>query len=143
MTALPDLIVRLEACEGPSRELDLEIERAKVGPDWDIYVVDAVPALLMSARAMMRPAGSADEGTHVRVGDYTSSVDSALTLVPEGWRVVFAQWDPEGAEVTLGTMLGAYAYHNETARTPALALCIASLRARLAQESDVQRLEGE
>lgn len=63
---------------------------------------------------------------------YTTSVDSALTLVPEGASKGLSQMDGRGrwnATVTVGS--GPFAhFHNGWANSAALALCIAALRAR-------------
>lgn len=76
-------------------------------------------------------------------GCYTRSVDFALTLVPEGFAVRdFSIWPKMRSTVTvLGAHLesdGLYWHHGGDGRweaegaTPALALCIAALKARAA-----------
>lgn len=79
---MKDLIAKLEAATGPSRELDAEIDCAVRFPD-------------------LRPARPDDHKEHQRsyppsagyiwcptgflmASSYTSSIDAALTLVPEG-----------------------------------------------------------
>lgn len=104
-----DLAARIEAAEGPSRELDREImERLKLKPD---YAAD------WGARGHDRPAPY----------PYTASVDAALMLVPEGW-FWMASTTPSGGYVRLQHpergLLFAYA------ATPALALAAAALRAK-------------
>lgn len=56
---------------------------------------------------------------------YTSSIDAAMTLVPEGWGWTLTHWGcfrlweiGDGMDVT------------SKAKTPALAICAAALRAR-------------
>lgn len=58
----------------------------------------------------------------LRVRPYTTSVDCALLLVPEGldWGV---DWRAGESDATVGEYLG-------QGRTPALSLCLAALRAR-------------
>ena len=97
-----DLIARLEAAEGPSRELDALIRCA----------------LFKKPSAFIKP--------------YTFSIDAALTLVPEGW-----EWTIESGghvELVKDRMRGPYIEGN--AVTPALAICIAALRALKGTDND-------
>ena len=102
MTDLETLIARLEAATEGSRELDGEIYSAMSGKATGLNNAD----------------------------DYTTSIDAALTLVPEGY-----DWD-------VGRLNGRYiadvsrkvseeGWLNQHARGPssALALCIAALKA--------------
>ena len=122
-----DLIARLESAAEGSRELDAEIwaclqgctsplEYEQVdhgGPAREAVICGSLAAWL-------------DEIPH-----YTTSLDAALTLVPEGkaWDCgYYPGYDNTGhAEVFLGSGDPAF---RAPAKTPALALCIASLRAR-------------
>ncbi len=71
-----------------------------------------------------------------RLGSFTTSIDAAMTLVPEGWEwlrkspetmTVYRPLDPMESK--------AWAKHIDgTGATPALALASASLRARITQE---------
>jgi hypothetical protein len=124
---LVDLIARLEKATRPDRVLDADIwesvGRAPVGQgfyrgssEWDRH--------LWFAPNLSVPIESPPS--------YTSSIDAALTLVPEGW-----EWalHAEGGlyRVEMGDpMIGLEGEH-ETA--PAIALCIAALKARLATSS--------
>lgn len=106
------LIERLEALTAPDREVDAEI--AKV---MDTTVV----------------RHHRESGTNITTTNchYTSSLDAALTLVPEGW-----EWLREHLE----TMCVYLPKHNDVNswdihitgahKTPAIALCIAALKAR-------------
>lgn len=68
---------------------------------------------------------------------FTASLDAALTLVPEGWRVYNLSQDPDqgmrwfagldAIPIRCGHWI---AYTNKRAPTPALALCVAALEAR-------------
>jgi hypothetical protein len=137
-----ELIARLEAATGPDRELDAEIAAvAKVnlppGCDW----------------AFKFPRWQADHSRHGRVnvignvngnGDYiaahfiaptyTASIDAALTLMPELWNYVIGS--PGIEETELDKWCVNIAMHPDDrgdltfAPTPALAICIAALKAR-------------
>ena len=105
MTALAALIAKLEAATEGSRELDAEIHDLQPKPK----VV--VPL------------------------DYTRGLDAALTLVPEGWTA----WElrSRGAKTRFSAEISRLEFKwiemvsNGTSVTPALALCIAALRARM------------
>jgi hypothetical protein len=61
---------------------------------------------------------------------YTASVDAALTLVPEGWKVSMLQEDAAEEEqwfCRLGQRRGRFGAPGTDGHAPALALCIASL----------------
>lgn len=120
-----ELITALETATGPCRELDAQIAMA----------AGIAPAVAF------RPCVSPDPGTFgVGAYDtwvaplYTASVDAALMLVPEGfcWEVRKG-YVPEatvwqiGCEYDEGS--GRTLPHAQ-APTPAIALCIAALRAR-------------
>jgi len=131
MTDLMELASRVEAAEGPDRELDNDI-----------------------ARWLMR-----DLNWHSSdcLGRYTASIDDAMTLVPEGWAIdKISMWpaSPEGASNAtepqssvsmVGTSLGRYGRRiiwghsgkdgrvEATSSTPARALTAACLRARAHQ----------
>ena len=107
-----ELIAALEAAEGPSRDLDIEIHKA-LGHD----------VILGAGKHPMNRTGGG------RVPRYTESIDAALSFTPEGWHwriesagdpyaaLSFPQTPWEAAEATA------------LAATPAIALCIANLRA--------------
>lgn len=121
MTA--DLIERLEAATEPSRELDKDIVCVKDGRNPADYRIDAQ--------------------FYFALPRYTSSIDAALTLVPGGmdWDVGYLnvngekpvahvmrqikhsdpEYDGDGAHYISFASKGA---------TPAIALCIAALKAR-------------
>jgi hypothetical protein len=66
---------------------------------------------------------------------YTSSIDAALTLVPEGygWHL----WSPDNWLPAAEVRNGERVYYGLTAQAglPAIALCIAALKAREAMET--------
>ena len=117
-----ELIAALEAATGPSRELDAEI--------W------------FSGAALVNgpvKKGFDDYGgahrTHWTKGsigiwddkllNYTASLDAALMLVPEGM-----MWDVESRNAAFVGFASAPVRQFVIGSTPAIALCIAALRAR-------------
>ena len=66
----------------------------------------------------------------VNLPHYTTSIDAALTLVPEGWVVSHAYWGRDKSAFCLTKEVGIYTEGQHAAATPALALCIAALKAR-------------
>lgn len=124
-----ELIEKLERADGPSRELDAEIAQTLSLP-WD-YAADWGP-----------------RGRDIQVAHrYTASIDAALTLVPEGWRIAgFVEYG-HGMKwkgriycalvpSDLSHLPRTYAAHSaaavrcDHAATPAIALCIAALKAK-------------
>ena len=120
------LIAKLEAADGPSRELDQEI---------GVSIGDRRPDhnwVLLRLGSYVADAGGWNE-TFWIADNYTSSIDAALTLVP-----AWCGWNVDGHRESIVTKnnvnsLGERedddwysAYH----KTPAIALCIAALKAR-------------
>ena len=105
---MSDLITRLEAATGPDRELDRAIAKA----------LGVMPLYQMRGQI-----GSSWP-------DFTDSIDAALTLVPEGYYPII-----DFAEVKCFIRDRNNFDHDPPAwcakaPTPALAICIAALRAR-------------
>lgn len=145
---IADLIERLEAASGGSKELDCRIHAA-IRPDYRI-MIDAG-----SVRPPVRPAswgpladlsldGWLDYEALARVigaSAYTTSLDAAITLLPEGFAIRdWMIWPGVPSELTIyGTTQfrkGHEYWHraedgrwSAKASTPALALCIAALKA--------------
>ena len=112
------LIEKLEAAAEGSRELDGDI-------------ADAI------GYTKPRDVGFGFVGgpTRAAAPHYTTSIDAALTLVPAGWRVDIFAWDSMEAECYLRDRDGQHpackwAECKWNLRIPALALCIAALKAR-------------
>lgn len=120
---MSDLIERLEAATGPCRELDA-----------------AILTQVMGYRDVYGDGTVFDRGNdgYWYVGEHsapqlpapTASIDAALTLVPEGcdWKVDTWKGKP-AAMVRVGTRHYQSGYADNPA-TPALAICIAALRAK-------------
>lgn len=144
MTA--DLIARLVALTGPDRETDAEIWADVNGlpKNWTIAMADkakaqGVGAVLDDIRKEQGGISwrSSHYGWDLGVAAYTASIDAAVALVERGlpradWRVTgypsrhlgLAEIRRRDADEFGPPALGA---------TPAIALCIAMLRAREAQ----------
>lgn len=114
---MEELIKRLEAATGPDRELDIAIDRA-LFPESYARPSDPTPVDLPedfgkdAMSMMMHPAPA-----------YTASIDAALTLVPEG-----ARWDVQRDRTAAFASIDGVT--TGRCATPAIALCIAALRAR-------------
>lgn len=117
MTTTQDGAERLlrlaDACEkatGPDRGLDCAISDAVQDREWET------------------------EGDRLF---YTASLDSAMTLVPEGLSVtLYAHGDNAHCDIYAGHPSRGLLAEVEMAATPALALCAASLRARSTEASN-------
>lgn len=131
------LAERVEKASGPDRELDCLIWCATSPSHFEYHGGDGVLAVV---------GGFAARLDWCDMPHPTSSLDAALTLVPEGWRVAYlGEWDNDalrargpwqailirpGQGDCFGPDLSPRCNH---AATPALALCAASLRALAAQ----------
>ena len=139
--ALSALLANLEAATGPSRELDAAIA---------VAIFRAAPGMDLRAEA----AGEdCEAGTYWLVGPswrslttsqrYSESLDAAMTLVPEGWHWTLSH-NGEGrpgehwyaASMCDAERVTKLAVEEQLALTPALALVIASIRARLAEQKE-------
>lgn len=130
MSAL-DLIAVLGKAEGPDRSLDLRIARDVLNSEPLGYAAGLRDELLL-----------VDGGRFGPWPRYTGSIDAALALVPEGFRVAVMEWDHEilrakGPWQAILTPVGGgdsiFAESQgrcDHALTPAIALCIAALKAR-------------
>ena len=116
---LIEIAERCEKATGPDREIDGRIHFATVlaepWPDDGMRLVAATEQF---------------EDSRDTVARYSSSLDAAMTLVPEGcaFEVTTTGFSPGASVVRPGVNEGAYA------ATPALALCAAALRARATQK---------
>ena len=114
---MTDLITELESAPEESRELDVAIARSlgrnTYGEDQEVTLADGNKTL--------EP-----------IPHYTTSLDAAVTLVPEEWH-----WEiTDIGTAWVGTHLTAQKVVKfaANAATPALALCIAALKARQADD---------
>jgi hypothetical protein len=112
-----ELIERLEALDGTDRNVDAALARLD---GWQEIANNGTWAKDYGGEVGVRYLISAP--------NFTGSLDAALTLVPEGHGAV------SGSMSTLGSSFRIekpYAFGN--AKLPAIALCIAALRARMSK----------
>lgn len=141
-----DLIERLEMATGPDRRLDFAIHNHLFPPD-PVRVTD-----------VKLPPGFGDDALSHAMDDrpsYTASIDAALTLVPEGFMAALAGpwvWSTEteraGQPIWEAAVTDEGSSFEESnisdltdfaisgqGSTPAIALCIAALKARTTNPS--------
>lgn len=121
------LIAALQKATVGSREIDADILRS-LAPDVKIalYCIGDEEPICFHGEPFVENRGE--------VPTYTTSIDAALALVPDGWNRRLSESDNhnwwvelrEGFETSYNRVI-----HAE-ARTAPLALCIAALKARLA-----------
>lgn len=125
-----ELIEKLERANGPSRELDAEIKAHVYGGtamqspfngNWCVYQAGASDP--RRDRVMERPRHVLHE---VWANDrYTASIDAAIGLVPEGWGWTLQS---DGGPGPMAFVKGCERY--QVGFTPAIAICIAALKAK-------------
>lgn len=116
MSGLSALIAKLEAATGPSRELDA----------------------LIWLRVVEKPSdGRRDRDMVGRSPAYTLFIDDAITLVPTGMEayVTLIRSGQGKAWVSAEPWNAPSAFDVLVYASPAIALCIAALRARLSMEA--------
>jgi hypothetical protein len=122
-TMLADLIARLEAATGPDRDLDLGILNALYGNDWR-WVDDEREWVTTDEYGVGAPGNPV-----CSLLPYTASLDAAMTLVPEGTAVVIG-WGQTPDTRPWARLAKPWNGADATGATPAIALCIAALKAR-------------
>lgn len=128
-----ELIKRLEAATGPDRDLDAHIAR-HVG-----FVFHT------NLNCWLPPRGFS---TSFGLLHFTSSIDSALTLVPEGWTQGRLAWPGYDHGILKGTARAEIHHEMSSGGGPKriafgaslpIALCIAALKARSHQRPEPSR----
>lgn len=130
--ALAELIARLEKATGPDRKIDVAIWELLANPDkyrrashWPRYS----DWESKSSSGAWEPFYPSLNALH-----YTASIDAALTLVPEPWRLQDIWQSDDGKSWHAGVRIpGLEVGSDEACATPAIALCIAALKARAAR----------
>lgn len=115
---MTDLIERLEAAEGPCRELMIDVGLAVFGKDPD------------SGDEYTYPEGAWFNSPWRRFGaliGVEAWEQAALVLVPEGWDYTLYS---RGEASVHRSKNGRRVFHDAKAQTPALSICIATLKAR-------------
>lgn len=121
-----DLIERLEKATGPDRELDALVHVIVMRSVWREHYriephMDGRCTVYLSNGGKYREASPA----------YTASLDAALKLVPEGWKISQLTWGSvEVAAELVKAELTHYTAGISLVDFPAIALCIAALKAR-------------
>ena len=132
---MTDLIARIEALDGPDREVDALIKAAVYGGvalqspfngEWCLYVDGTIDP--RGGKLLAQP-----RGVDWHNDRYTGSIDAAMTLVLEGYAATVTAFTNGAGKAVV--WIGSY---NEIMRasdgtegaTPALALCAEALRAR-------------
>ena len=138
---MKSLLSRLENAPEGSRELDALIEIAISDPDVMTfgggYGPNAKPATYNKASEIFKDGWEDWDSAARTIGApfYTTSLDAALTLVPEGWDHLVIKQDPSGTGVEVGnwrlTPEPHLTHHGEGAHfSIPLAIVLAILRAR-------------
>ena len=122
-----DLIERLEAATGPCRELDaaiaLEVDGGEIVWKMANYTMESYPARRYASADHVSGYGNAP------VPLYTTSIDSALTLVPEGWAEYTLMNGNGYHEATFNNHEAKRTVWGSSYASPALAICLAALKA--------------
>ncbi len=119
---------KLAAATGPDREIDQEL--AKIAGWVEIEVAPGIRSC-REPDGRKRPHGLVAWAPH-----YTASIDAAMTLVPEGWRLDWLQHMLDQPLWTCGlyrrceNKIERFNSGPSGGPTPAIALCIAALAAR-------------
>lgn len=146
MTSLQALAERLEKATGPSRELDAALHVALVKPEQypDDLRYFRLPSASMDHMDMCAPGTywlKQRSGASLQTAPtYSASLDAAIALcervLPDNmrWSISNAAVKPRANVFPLSPtrpIMGPYS----SAATPALALCLAIVRARIAEET--------
>lgn len=131
---IAEIIARLEKAEGPDGEIDAMI--------WFTVNRGAASRCYWSASTGMPkpidlpfPPGLGRHAVIAKSPRYTSSIDAALMLVPKSWRLQDIWQSDDGESWYAGVRIpGNEVGSDDGCCSPAIALCIAALKARLAAE---------
>lgn len=156
---MKDLIARVEGLTGPSREVDAAIHGSVHWPRLKWEVMNIARHGDEFGKWMVLRHTVENYGVLIIPPDYTSSIEAALTLVPEGWygRVeprFYSEYDKFEKRIVLWNAYCIYPRwedatpvnddyfdvhgNSESHAHPAIALCIAALRARAALKARLE-----
>ena len=137
-----ELIARLEAATGPCRELDAAImavfyvrDKRDIGvrEGWQDEDYDNC----LPVKSEVWVDRSTDKWVSTHAFKFTASIDAALTLVPEGYfPVIDFVFNRAWIRTADGKDHPNIAQCNKPQATPALAICIAALRAQANREGE-------
>lgn len=137
---LDDLIAQLEKAEGPSRELDQAIHLLVLPDDLASKIIRGdmnVHEWSLGAGGICWRSDSGSSGGTWPVRHYSSSIDAALTLVPEGGWTLWHDAENGFFGARVGSVNSDLPFEHliqgHSAKSPAIALCIAALKARKEQ----------
>lgn len=122
MTDLNDLANRIET-EAPSRELDAEVAKAKGAED--AYITS------VSGRAQQHIDGQISSVPH-----FTTSVDAALSMVPEGLTWTFS-WHGHNAAASI------FRRNDDGERVTCCKLCVADTPAQAITAAALRAIAGD
>ena len=136
MTDLLQLAERVEQASGPNRALDAAIHVALFIPSERAGRIDVDELRgVVGWHPIDGPYQSAVDAKR-----FTSSIDAAMTLVPEGWeRIQQEQARVSDGSVRCWATVDNWPASPRRCATPALALCAAALRARAASNTGETR----
>jgi hypothetical protein len=136
---LVGLIAKLEAAVGPDRELDADILWLTDKRRAERVYWNAATGLPKPLPDWPRPLSGLGPVAVVNYAPaYTSSLDAALTLVPDGF-----QWQvrsmPTEEDFDYSAQVNWTPNLHDHAASPPIALCVAAFRARLAEHPQVRK----
>ena len=124
LATLDELIRRLESATGPSRELDAEIWMT-LYPNWRSYTRDEQHGA--DDVAWITP----HDGRSYLASHYTEAIDDAITLIPDGLMMSMTIGHGKAAvNIKTGSILDPKTKEWPGYGLPAIAICIAALKAR-------------
>ena len=137
---MDDLIKKLTEAECGSRELDALVDREITYPNWrDTVGKQEVP---VGSAGSVRPSIPSDYLRTASCPHYTTSLDAALTLVPEGWAFRLTRTTGGECEATVhdaGNRGVPCRYEEQISSNLPMALCIAALRARQVSDQEPEK----
>ncbi len=123
-----ELIAALEAAEGPSREFDEEIFIQITPGVLEAGRIDRGSAADLPGHVGWWPRDTTYQSTRA-VPHYTESIDAALSFTPEGYHWAVLKLSDNAYDAAVTPKGEPPLVEERESATPAIALCIANLRA--------------